>query len=214
MPAGPAFSLRSGEACVLWFQGGGAVNGCGAAAGERSSESQAKFRLDSNQILTKILVGSGTAAKTRENHGIEKRLRKRDDRLIRRTQTNLCDRLFSKMSAVPNHVIDDSFLHLLPNGTFLLIGTILAYQKRVGKRILWIILRKSSQEQEHSAINLENVRKVFFSNSSRDDANLRMEIDFLIAKSKISSRHDISLIEVKSGKNDTLTSLRKFQKKI
>lgn len=117
------------------------------------------------------------------------------------------------MSAVPNHVIDDSFLHLLPNGTFLLIGTILAYQKRVGKRILWIILRKSSQEQEHSAINLENVRKVFFSNSSRDDANLRMEIDFLIAKSKISSRHDISLIEVKSGKNDTLTSLRKFQKK-
>ncbi len=118
------------------------------------------------------------------------------------------------MSAVPNHVIDDSFLHLLPNGTFLLIGTILAYQKRVGKRILWIILRKSSQEQEHSAINLENVRKVFFSNSSRDDANLRMEIDFLIAKSKISSRHDISLIEVKSGKNDTLTSLRKFQKKI
>lgn len=223
MPAGPAFSLRSGEACVLWFQGGGAVNGCGAAAGERSSESQAKIRLDSNQILTKILVGSGqnlgefssgTAAKTRENHGIEKRLRKRDDRLIRRTQTNLCDRLFSKMSAVPNHVIDDSFLHLLPNGTFLLIGTILAYQKRVGKRILWIILRKSSQEQEHSAINLENVRKVFFSNSSRDDANLRMEIDFLIAKSKISSRHDISLIEVKSGKNDTLTSLRKFQKKI
>lgn len=170
MPAGPAFSLRSGEACVLWFQGGGAVNGCGAAAGERSSESQAKFRLDSNQILTKILVGSGqnlgefssgTAAKTRENHGIEKRLRKRGDRLIRRTQTNLCDRLFSKMSAVPNHVIDDSFLHLLPNGTFLLIGTILAYQKRVGKRILWIILRKSSQEQEHSAINLENVRKVF-----------------------------------------------------
>jgi len=60
---------------------------------------------------------------------------------------------------------------------------------------------------------LKTLEKYFYSNSSRDDANLRMEIDFLIAKSKISSRHDISLIEVKSGKNDTLTSLRKFQKK-
>jgi len=50
----------------------------------------------------------------------------------------------------------------------------------------------------------------FYSNSSRDDRNSRMEIDFLIAKSKISSRHNISPIEVKSGKNYTLSSLRKF----
>ena len=40
-----------------------------------------------------------------------------------------------------------------------------------------------------------------------------MEIDFLIAKSKISNRHNISPIEVKSGKNYTLTSLRKFRSK-
>ena len=40
-----------------------------------------------------------------------------------------------------------------------------------------------------------------------------MEIDFLIAKSKISSRHNISPIEVKSGKNYTLTSIKKFIKK-
>ena len=40
-----------------------------------------------------------------------------------------------------------------------------------------------------------------------------MEIDFLIAKSKISSRHNISPIEVKSGKNYTLSSLRKFLSK-
>ena len=40
-----------------------------------------------------------------------------------------------------------------------------------------------------------------------------MEIDFLIAKSKISSRHNISPIEVKSGKNYTLTSLKKFRNK-
>ena len=38
-----------------------------------------------------------------------------------------------------------------------------------------------------------------------------MEIDFLIAKSRISSRHNISPIEVKSGKNYTLSSIRKFQ---
>lgn len=50
----------------------------------------------------------------------------------------------------------------------------------------------------------------FYSNPSRDDAQNRMEIDFLIAKSKISSRHNISPIEVKSGKNYTLTSLKKF----
>ena len=53
----------------------------------------------------------------------------------------------------------------------------------------------------------------FYSNPSRDDASLRMEIDFLTAKSKISSRHNISPIEVKSSKNYTLTSLRKFKEK-
>lgn len=53
----------------------------------------------------------------------------------------------------------------------------------------------------------------FYSNSSRDDSESRMEIDFLIAKSKISNRHNISPIEVKSSKNYTLSSLRKFMKK-
>lgn len=50
----------------------------------------------------------------------------------------------------------------------------------------------------------------FYANSSRNDAESRMEIDFLIAKSKISNRHNISPIEVKSGKNYTLSSLKKF----
>ena len=53
----------------------------------------------------------------------------------------------------------------------------------------------------------------FYSNPSRDDSESRMEIDFLIAKSKISNRHNISPIEVKSSKNYTLSSLRKFIKK-
>ncbi len=50
----------------------------------------------------------------------------------------------------------------------------------------------------------------FYSNPSRDEADARMEIDFLIAKSKISNRKNISPIEVKSGKKYTLSSLNKF----
>lgn len=53
----------------------------------------------------------------------------------------------------------------------------------------------------------------FYANSSRDDASSRMEIDFLIAKNGISNRHNISPLEVKSGKNYTLSSLNKFRKK-
>lgn len=50
----------------------------------------------------------------------------------------------------------------------------------------------------------------FYSNPSRDDKEARMEIDFLIAKSKVSSRHNISPIEVKSGSHYTILSLQKF----
>jgi predicted AAA+ superfamily ATPase len=53
----------------------------------------------------------------------------------------------------------------------------------------------------------------FYSNASRNDKESRMEIDFLIAKSKLSNRHNISPIEVKSHKNYTLSSITKFQKK-
>jgi hypothetical protein len=53
----------------------------------------------------------------------------------------------------------------------------------------------------------------FYSRSSRNDSSSRMEIDFLIARSKIGSRHNISPIEVKSGKNYTLNSLEKFRAK-
>ena len=49
----------------------------------------------------------------------------------------------------------------------------------------------------------------FYSNSSREDADERMEIDFLISKGKITSRHNISPIEVKSSSRYTLNSLRK-----
>lgn len=48
----------------------------------------------------------------------------------------------------------------------------------------------------------------FFSKSSEKKEE-RMEIDFLLLKSKVTSRHNIIPIEVKSGKNYTLSSLNK-----
>ena len=53
----------------------------------------------------------------------------------------------------------------------------------------------------------------FYSNPTRESAEDRMEIDFLITKSRVTSRHNISPIEVKSGQRYTLTSLRKCIKK-
>ena len=49
----------------------------------------------------------------------------------------------------------------------------------------------------------------FYSNYDKDDASNRMEIDFLIQKETVTSRHNISPIEVKSSTNYTLSSLTK-----
>ena len=51
-------------------------------------------------------------------------------------------------------------------------------------------------------------RLFFYSNYSKE-AEDRMEIDFLIAKPDITSRHNISPVEVKSTKRYTITSLNK-----
>ena len=53
----------------------------------------------------------------------------------------------------------------------------------------------------------------FFSRNDRNDASERMEIDFLISKSNITSKHNITPIEVKSSKNYTYSSLNKFKSK-
>ena len=58
-----------------------------------------------------------------------------------------------------------------------------------------------------------NHKLYFYSNPTREDSSSRMEIDFLLAKSKITNRHNISPIEVKSSNRYTLTSLKKFMKK-
>ena len=51
--------------------------------------------------------------------------------------------------------------------------------------------------------------KLYFYSNNTEDKESRMEIDFLIAKTKVTSRHNISPIEVKSSTRYTLTSLRK-----
>ncbi len=53
----------------------------------------------------------------------------------------------------------------------------------------------------------------FYSKYSQSEAEERMEIDFLIQKPSITSRHNIIPIEVKSSNRYTLSSLKKFRKK-
>jgi hypothetical protein len=53
----------------------------------------------------------------------------------------------------------------------------------------------------------------FYSNNSRSNADDRMEIDFLICKDNITSRHNISPIEVKSTSSYRLNSLAKCRAK-
>lgn len=53
----------------------------------------------------------------------------------------------------------------------------------------------------------------FYSNADKEDADSRMQIDFLIQKKVVTSRHNISPIEVKSSTNYTLSSINKCIKK-
>ena len=58
-----------------------------------------------------------------------------------------------------------------------------------------------------------NGHKLFFFTSNGRQSNQRIEIDFLLQKSKITSRHNIIPIEVKSGTSYTLSSLKKYTDK-
>lgn len=53
----------------------------------------------------------------------------------------------------------------------------------------------------------------FFSRNEREDSSETMEVDFLISADKITSRHNIIPIEVKSGDRYTFTSLKKLKNK-
>ena len=53
----------------------------------------------------------------------------------------------------------------------------------------------------------------FYSNADRKDVANRMEIDFLLDKSTLTRRHNVSPVEVKSGANVSHASLDKFRVK-
>lgn len=53
----------------------------------------------------------------------------------------------------------------------------------------------------------------FYSNYDKEEAKNRMQVDFLIQKEVVTSRHNISPIEVKSSSGYTLTSIQKCVKK-
>ncbi|MBQ3353859.1 MAG: ATP-binding protein, partial [Bacteroidales bacterium] len=53
----------------------------------------------------------------------------------------------------------------------------------------------------------------FYSNYDKEEAENRMQVDFLVQKEMVTSRHNISPIEVKSGSGYTLTSINKCIKK-
>lgn len=53
----------------------------------------------------------------------------------------------------------------------------------------------------------------YYTCSSRDNSEDRMEIDFLIRKGEVTSRHNICPIEVKSSNRYSLASLQKYRKK-
>ena len=51
---------------------------------------------------------------------------------------------------------------------------------------------------------------LYFYSANSDIKEERMEIDFLIEKPTLTNAHNICPVEVKSGKNYTLSSLKKF----
>ena len=53
----------------------------------------------------------------------------------------------------------------------------------------------------------------FYSNSARNDNDSRMELDFLLPKSRVTNKHNINFVEVKSGKGYSLVSLQKAMRK-
>ena len=53
----------------------------------------------------------------------------------------------------------------------------------------------------------------FYSNYDKEEAENRMQVDFLVQKEVVTSRHNILPIEVKSGSGYTLTSINKCIKK-
>ena len=86
------------------------------------------------------------------------------------------------------------------------------------KEVLWKIL--TGKIELNKGMLMENMvaqmlraagRELYFHKTfDREDETKRMEIDFLLTKSKISSRHNVVPIEVKSSRDYTTVSLERF----
>ena len=66
-----------------------------------------------------------------------------------------------------------------------------------------------------TALMIDGARRVgkSYSKADREVAGNRMEVDFLLDKSTLSRRHNVSPVEVKSGTNVSHVSLDKFRAK-
>jgi hypothetical protein len=116
---------------------------------------------------------------------------------------------------------DDSTLKLYMADTGLLISHAFSEKQITGEELYKKLLLGKLEVNEGMLV--ENIvaqmlrasghRLYFFSRYSKQDSSDSMEIDFLIAKPVLTSRHNISPIEVKSSAGYRLSSLRKFLQK-
>lgn len=116
---------------------------------------------------------------------------------------------------------DDSSLKLYMGDTGLLISHAFSEKQIMGEELYQKLLLGKLEVNEGMLV--ENIvaqmlrasghKLFFFSSYSKNDSEQTMEIDFLIAKDVITTRHNISPIEVKSSTRYTLSSLRKCMRK-
>lgn len=115
----------------------------------------------------------------------------------------------------------DNFLKCYMNDTGLMISHAFNERGIVSEQLYQKILK--DKLEINAGMLMENIvaqmlvandcKLFFYSNSSRENKDDRMEIDFLIAKSTITSRHNISPIEVKSSTGFSTVSMEKCLKK-
>ena len=116
---------------------------------------------------------------------------------------------------------EDSTLKCYMADTGLLISLAFDERELIAEELYQKILK--DKLETNSGMIIENIvaqmlkaaghKLHFYSNASREDKDARMEIDFLIAKSKVTTRHNISPIEVKSTARYTINSLNKCIRK-
>lgn len=117
--------------------------------------------------------------------------------------------------------LDDNSLKIYMMDTGLLLSMTFNEKNIVSEKIYKKILFDKLSFNE--GMILENIvaqmlkcsgkKLYFFSRNERENSSETMEIDFLISKDIITSRHNITPIEVKSGERYTYSSLNKLKEK-